>query len=404
MIINDNRESKGKVMKTILTEISMVCRYGREILRGVYKYARPVKPWLFDSLLSRGGSRWLKDPNTVGLISSRRPREYKAIARKHHLAVVGVGRWAPTSEFAGLPYVDVDPMAAGEMAAEYFIERGFQHFAMFDWDKVGRPGIFPPSYRGKAFVSALQRRGLSCSVFDPRKRYPSCGKPVPGIISYDEQIRRWLGNLSRPLALFAANDSLAQWICGVCWAVGFHIPEEIAVLGMDDDDMFCSMAYPHLSSIQIPAEQVGYEAARLLDAIISGKKISNKPILLPPLGLVTRQSTDVLAIDDRYAIEAMRFIRENALRGIGVEDVAAQVGLSRRSLERRFKKLFGKSVFAEIRRFQIQHLKTLLINTDKTLEAMVYECGFRSLRRMNAAFRRALGMPPGTFRKQFRLQ
>ena len=166
--------------------------------------------------------------------------------------------------------------------------------------------------------------------------------------------------------------------------------------------MFCSIVYPHLSSIAVPAEQIGFEAAKLLDAMLSGGKPPKRPILLPPMGVVTRHSTDVMAIEDNYVVEAMRYIRENASKGIRVKEVAKAVSMSRRLLERRFRKSIGRSPFAEIRRLQIEHIKTVLAQTDKTLEAIAPECGFESIMCMSLAFKKATGKTPGAWRKQFR--
>ncbi len=390
-----------KNLKTIIIDVPWDYRFGRQVHRGAYRYARPNRPWLFDSLVINARPGWLRDANTVGIISSMPPKAYLAEARRYNLAAVGVGIWAPGGEFSGLPYVDVDPRAIGQMAAGYFIERGFRHFGMIDSNRIGFSRDFLPGYRGQAFVEALRRQGLSCNVFNHSKRYRPCGKALPAILGIDERIRRWLAGLSRPVAVFATNDSLAMYVCGICWGAGIRVPDEVAILGVDDD-ICCEMAHPNLSSIRVPGEQVGYEAARLLDALLGGRKIRKRPVLLPPVGVVTRQSTDIMAIEDRCVVEAVRFIREHAYDGIRVMDVVAKVPLSRRTLEQRFRASLGRSPFAEIRRIQIERVRMLLAQTDKTLEAIAPECGFDSVTRMSAAFRKAVGVAPGAYRRQFR--
>lgn len=385
--------------KIILLDIPWDYLYGRQVCWGIYRYARPQLPWTF---AGRRHREWLRHPGTVGIISMRQPKNYLADARRYGLSAVGVGVWSPGREFSGLPYVDVDPKAVGKLAANYFIERGFRNFAMINSCKVGFFRDFLSMYRGEAFVAALRRRKFSCDVFDDRKKYPPCGKPVPIITGVAERARRWLVSLPKPLAVFAIDDSVGTWVCGTCWQTGLRVPEEVAVLGVNDDEMLCHISPPHLSSIQLPGEQVGFEAAKLLDAMLGGQRAPKRPTLLPPMGVVTRQSTDVMAIEDHYVTQAVQFIRENALKGIRVESVTSAVHMSRRVLERRFRKILGRSPFSEIRRVQIEHIKTLLARTNNTLEAIAPECGFDSVTRMNAAFRKALGVSPGAYRKQFR--
>lgn len=383
----------------ILMDIPWECRFGREVQQGIYRYARSDRQWWFARMQFCVDNRWLRYANTVGMISARPPEEYIPQARRYNLSAVGVGRWSSSSDYTGLAYVDVDPKALGEMAAEYFINRGFRNFGMIAMDDQ-----YHSAYRGEAFVAALRRRKIPCDTYDYKRKYPLTGEPLPSIAKASESICRWLMGLSKPLAVFCIDDAMGLWLCDVCRWSGIHVPEEVAILGADNDSMFCEMAHTHLSSIQVPAEQVGFEAARLLDAIMSGKKVPKRPVLLPPMEVVTRQSTDVLVIEDLYVTRAIRYIREHAHEGIFVKDIIAEVHLSRRPLERRFQKALGRSPFAEIRRVQIEKVKMLLTQTDKTLEAMAPKCGFKTVTRMNMAFKKDTGMPPGAYRKQFRSQ
>lgn len=386
---------KNEKTKKILMEIPWDGYFGRQIQQGFCRHGQPHRPWvLFREWPSFDNSR-LRGMGVVGMVSMRQPVAYTALARRYSLAAVGAGRWSPSQEFSGLPYVDVDPHALGEMAAEYFINSGFRHFGM-----LTSINIPLPRYRGEAFVAALRRRRLDCSVFNHRKRYPPCGEPLPAVVGASESLRRWLASLSKPLALFCIDDSMGVWACAVCQRTGLRVPDEISVLGVDDDHMFCEMSWPHLSSIRLPGEQIGHEAAAILDSMLRGRRVPKRPVLLPPMGVVTRQSTDVLAIDDIQIIKAVRFIRENAHRGIRVENVMTEASLPRRVLEYRFGKALGRGPFAEIRRVQIENIKTILAQTDKTLEAIAPECGFESVTRMSLAFKKATGMPPGAYRKQ----
>ncbi len=393
------KKKKKQEWKIILMDIPWDIHFGRQVQKGICRFAGPNSLWVFHRVRHQDAIRQMQDADTVGMISMRQPEDCAADARCYGLAAVGVGKWSPEHKALDLAYVDVDPNAMGETAAEYFINRGFSNFGMFDADQTHHS-----RYRGKAFVAALRRKKLPCDVFDRDREYPPCGGPMPVISEDSEQIRRWLAGLPKPLGVFCIDDSTGLWICEVCRRTGVHVPEEVAVLSADDDKLICNMSHPPLSSIVVPAEQVGFEAAKLMDALLGGQKAPKRPILLPPMGVTTRQSTDVMTIEDAFVVRAVRFIRENAQRGIRVEEVAEAVSMSRRAMERRFRKFIGRSPFDEIRRVQIEHIKMILARTDKTLETLTPECGFESVMCMSLAFRKATGMAPGAWRKQFRAQ
>ena len=385
--------------KIILMDFPWDCQFGRQVQKGICRFAWPNLPWILMRVLSSyDHKKWaMQIHETVGMITMRQPEEYTPVARRYGLAVVGVGAWSPKRGFSGLPYADVDPRALGKMAAEYFLDRGFRNFGMFDADRTDHS-----RYRGVAFVAALRRRKFACDVFDNKKEYPQDGKALSDVIGASERIRRWLVSLPKPLAVFCIDDAMTLWVCSVCRRAGIRVPEEVAILGADDDDLLCGISWPHLSSIAVPAEQVGFEAARLLDTMLSGKKPPKRPVLLPPVRVVTRQSTDVMAIEDLRIVEAVRYIRENAHKGIRVDSVMSEVRLPRRTLEQRFRKALGRSPFEEIRRVQIERIEMLLSQTDMTLEALAPECGFVDVARMSLAFKKVTGTSPGAWRKQFR--
>jgi LacI family transcriptional regulator len=390
--------------KFILIDVPWNYGYGRQVLRGIYKFSRPDRPWLFtDIQYFKNGGEGLEYAGTVGVITIRNTEDYAKFARRRRQAVVSVSEQVPGIKSPRVRHAGVNLKALGEMAAEYFIERGFRNFGAVASDKIGLPILFHSHYRGEAFAAALRRRKLTCDIFDPEKEYLQPDEPLPPISNNRvfEHAHRWLMGLDKPLAVFCFDDYAGQCICELCRRSEVKVPEEVAILGVDDD-VFCDMAYPHLSSIQVPAEQVGYEAARLIDALLCRQNPPQRPVLLPPVAVITRQSTDVMAIDDIRIVEAIRYIRENAHKGIRVENVIEKVSLPRRTLEYRFHKTLGRGPFAEIRRVQIEHVKTLLAQTNKTLEAIAPECGFESVTRMTLAFKKADGVPPGAYRKQFR--
>ena len=401
-------KKQSKTGNMILLDIPWDCRYGREVLRGIYGYAQPHRPWLFTDMQpvpdDKQRKYQMRDAQTVGVISVRHPQPFAALARRYGRAAVIIEDRIPGGKSSGPPYAGVNPKALGEIAVEYFINRGFQYFGLVAPGQIGPSVMFHSLRRGEGFIAALRRRKLTCDVFDPKKQYLRRGKqPLPPVSDSPtlERARRWLMGLPRPLAVFCNDDLAGLCLSELCRRSGIQVPEEVAILGVDDD-VFCGMAWPHLSSITVPAEQVGYEAAKLMDAMLAEGKVPMRSVLLPPLEVVTRQSTDVMAIDDGRVVEAVKFIRENAYRGIRVEDVMEETHLPRRTMEKRFRKALGRSPFAEIRRVQIENIKTLLARTDKTLEVIAPECGFIDVSRMGQAFKEVAGTSPGAYRKQFR--
>jgi LacI family transcriptional regulator len=215
-----------------------------------------------------------------------------------------------------------------------------------------------------------------------------------------QHIDTWLGSLPTPVGVMASNDMRGLEILDGCRAVNLKVPEHVAVIGVDDDTLLCGLCNPPLSSVLPNAEQIGYEAAALLDRLMQGGRAPFKERLIPPLGIATRLSTDVLAIEDTAFALALRFIHEHACHGITVEDVLQYVPLSRMTLERRFRKYLGRSPHAEIRKVQLARAKQLLIETDHPIYRIAQLVGFDHTEYFNVIFKREVGQPPGRFRAE----
>jgi LacI family transcriptional regulator len=198
----------------------------------------------------------------------------------------------------------------------------------------------------------------------------------------------------------ACNDFRGIQALDACRRAGIAVPEEVAVIGVDNEELVCKLAYPPLSSVDPGARSLGYEAAALLDRLIRGEPRPATPLLIPPVGVVTRLSTDVNAIADPDIAAAMRFIREHACEGIGVDDVLSQVPVSRSVLQRRFRSLLGRSIHAMIAGVRLQRAKQLLVETDLPLSVIAKRAGFSHVEYLCAAFRQATGRPPGTYRRE----
>lgn len=278
-----------------------------------------------------------------------------------------------------LPSVHPDNHAVGRLAAGHFLERGFRHFAVYA--HLGYGWVLA---RVTGFSDELERAGRQATVIERLSQN--------GVDS--------LLGLPRPLALFAVNDQTAFDTLSMCSDRDVRVPEEIAVLGVDDEATFCNLSRPPLSSIKTDIPRVGYEAAALLDRLMQGAARPNRPLLIPPKGLTTRRSTDVMAMDDVEVAAAVRFIREHGCESITVEDVAHEAGLSRSALDRRFKAALGRTPAAEIMRCRLNRVRELLTSTDWTMSRIADACGFPDGNYLAATFRRELGMTPTEYRRR----
>ena len=210
----------------------------------------------------------------------------------------------------------------------------------------------------------------------------------------------WILSLPRPVAVFACYDIKAQQILDVCREHRIKVPEELALLGVDNDELLCDLCTPPLSSVIPAAHKTGREAARLLNLMMNDEKVDGLAHLIEPIGIATRQSTDILAIDDPEVAAAMRFIRDHSCTGINVHDVLAQLTLSRRVFERRFHEIVGRTPHQEITRRRVERIRRLLVETDLTLGQIARRTGFQNEEYMSVAFRRAMNVPPGKYRRE----
>lgn len=291
-------------------------------------------------------------------------------------------------ELAGvaLPRVANDLEAAGALAAEHLLDRGFRHFAY-----LGGPRRSDVCRQRRGFIMALARRGLTCQVRDvPEHPVP---EPKPGSLS------AWLVSLPRPLAVCTRTHLQGRAVLDACRQAGLRVPEEVAVLAGDDDPLLCQHATPPLSAIDISTRRIGLVAAAVLERLMRGGMRRVRATLLPPLGVVTRQSTDVLAVPDVELARALVQIRHRACDAIHVGDIMRDVALSRRQLERGFRDLLGRTPAEEIRRVRIARARQLLATTELPVSHVARACGFTSAAYLATAFRRACGMTPLEFRR-----
>ncbi len=367
--------------------------WGRRLIRGIISYARKHGPWRL-WIDDRGQNEpmhlppgWVGD-GIIARVSSH------AIAK--HIAAMGV----PVVNISGIelrgvdfPRVTTDVHAAAKLAAKHFLDRGFRHFGYCGPQRLS----YVDSHR-HAFVEALRDAGYPCGVYRPGSGVTARdGWPV-----LQEDLARWLKEIPKPAGVFTWGNKRGREVIYACQRVGLLVPEHVAVLGGDDDDLLCSACSPPLSGTMVASEQIGHEGAAMLDQLMGGEKLLSEAIYIEPTGIVTRQSTDTLSIDDSDLALAIRFIREHASEPIQVEDILAEVAISRRHLERRFQELLGRTPAAEIRRVHLQRAKELLSHTDLSIPDVAAGSGFGSPEYLAYVFKQETGLSPLKYRTQIR--
>lgn len=381
------------------TKIGLVFSYSlgycRSVLRGIKEYAETRDDWVFTPVEP--------DPDAIETLRSVHPAGVIAHIYRTDVAQSLLSFGVPLVNVSGvltdtsIPSVSVDDQQIGELAAEHFIERGFQNFAF-----VGHRNHGYSIRREAGYRKRLEPLGFSVCSYHERESDPF--NPRGRLWGIDADVRRWLVELPRPAAIFAPNDLWGLQLTEVCRQAGLRLPEEIAIVGVDDDDLLCELARPSLSSVAIPGERIGVEAAALLDRLTARPRIKppKRPLLLSPIEVVPRRSSDVLAIADSDVAAAVRYIRSHAREPIQVDDILRAVPVSRRLLERKFHAILGVGPGEEIRRARIALAKSHLSRTEAPMTEVARLSGFADQRRLAAVFRQETGFTPTAYRARFR--
>ncbi len=399
VLARDARSMTGVLKVALLLETST--EYGRGLLRGIVRYARLNGPWSIHI-----------NPGHLGqaLPQAKTWRGHGVITRIHSSAM------ARTIRASGLPVVasSLEELDAGKqsggfceirtdspgiarMAAEHLVERGLKHFAF-----CGFRGVQWSTVREKIFRDRLGELGFACRT---RRIEMSSGTQQPHWIrSYEREqpgLVDWLRSLPKPVGLMACSDICGHEVLLASAAAGLRVPDEMAVIGVDNDELLCGLSDPSLSSVALNLEQAGYEAAAALDDMMAGREPRRHIIAVEPTHVVARRSTEVIAADDPVVAAALRFIKDHAGRLIDVPHVVREAGISRRTLERRFAETRGRSVLAEITLCRLERAKRLLLETDMPIYRVAESSGFNSIKTFIRSFQGAEGESATSFRKRF---
>lgn len=389
-----SQNSRDSALPLVAVCLDKSRSYGRGVLQGIADFAEKVGRWsLVIETDARGAyaADWLANWHGDGILAYI---ESRATARR-----LRASRIPPVEIFGHLldlrlPQVGNDDETIGRLAAEHLLSRKFRYFAFC-------------GYRAEPW-SARRQAGFDATVtaagFVPQHFHSPHGDSSLGKGEGErDRLRRWLAALPRPLAIMAGSDRLALRVLDACRRTNLLVPEEVAVIGVDNDEEICRLSDPPLSSVQDNPRKIGFEAALLLDRLMRRPGRQEEippPLLVPPLGVAQRRSTDVTAVDDRVVASAMRAIREQACSGLRVGDLLARFNISRSALYRRFSAALDRAPHEEILRVQLERAMALLDQPDLTLERIAELTGFRHSEYFSVAFKRQQGMTPGDYRRR----
>ena len=381
--------------------------YDRLIITGVAQFARVKTHWSLyveeDPLQKLPDlSRW----HGQGIIANFDDRRVATAIRGLGIPVVGVGGGYGWHDAAsGIPYIYTDNACIGRLGAEHLLACGFEALAFCGYPRTTTSGW--SEERAAAFARACDRFKRPCHTFTGRHGNARRWADLQG------ELTRWLAQLPKPLGLMACNDVRARHVLEACRTLGLRVPHDVAVLGVDNDEMICELTEPTLSSIDQAARRIGYEAAAILDRLMqpaaeaaAGRGHRRPPrvaaappkIVVPPIGVVARASTDTLATSDPLVFETLHAIRRTPWRRPAIEALAAAVGLSRTSLESRFKGAVGRSIHEEYIRLRLAAARRLITTSDLPLKTVAARTGFPSVQYMTTFVRRHTGLTPARLR------
>lgn len=360
---------------------------GREILRGIAEYAHQVDRWqIFHAArgLHDGIPAWMEGWRGDGIIARVQDAHTADALREFKLPVVDV---LGVAEGTGMPLVHVDDRAIAAEVAEHFRDRDFENFGFYgidgeNWSERRRDGFRECCSGANSFHSYETRRGEG----DGSERSRA-------------DLRAWLRDLPKPVALMVCSDQRGLAVLEACREEGISVPERVAIVSVDNDVLLCGISSPTLSSVRAGHGRVGFEAAKLLDGLMSGEQAPDDVILVPPTGVVARRSSDVVAIADAAVAEGLHHIRENLVASLTNDSIARAVGISRTAFQRRFREATGSTVREYLVGERLRRARSLILGTDMTLAEVAERAGFRHQEYMGSVFKERLGITPGSLRR-----
>lgn len=361
--------------------------YARNMLRGISAYIREHESWsVFFKELDRGGAppAEFKSWRGAGIIARIENEQIAKMVTEKNVPIVDV---SAARLVENLPWVETDDEAIAQMAFDHLRERGLKHYAF-----CGTPNFNWSNWRRDHFVRIVRKAGFDCSVHDEfavnREQWRSELK----------DLACWVESLPKPVGIMACYDIRARLLLDACRQIEAAVPEQVAVIGVDNDETVCDLSEPRLSSVVPDAFRTGYTAAQLLDSLMSHHDVASTH-RIPPLRVQTRESSQILATEDSLIMSSLRYIRERACDGINVQDVADSVNVSRKTLDRRFLSTIGRTPHTELVRVRVDRAKRLLLETRLPLRTIADRAGFAHVEYFSVAFKRLTGDSPSAYRR-----
>lgn len=374
--------------------------YGTSLLKGITRYSQKYGPWVFcrmpgyyrETKGMDGIVKWAKDWKANGILGQFYNDSNIEKLWNEGIAVVAQDF---KERHASIPNITGDYFKTGRMGAEYFLRKGFENFAFY-----GFKNIVWSRERSQGFEKRVNEEGYKVHYFEHKRQFKSreLWYYKPSALS------KWLKALPKPIALMACDDNQGMHITEACRLTNIRIPEEVAVLGVDNDEMLCNLSDPPLSSIGLDTIKGGYEAARLMHTMIKSKNKEFYDIVVEPTQIITRNSTDIYAAKDEYVGMGLKFIHNNIENNLKVADVLEQVPLSRRSLEKRFLQVTGYPVYEYIFNLRIEKFTQKLLETDLSVFEIAVDLGLNDAKNIARQFRQIKGCTPSEYRKKYLIE
>ncbi|MFA5650238.1 MAG: DNA-binding transcriptional regulator [Proteiniphilum sp.] len=381
-------------MKRVLILIDYSSEFSRRLLKGLIQYSKDHGPWMFYRLPTyyktlhgkEGIVEWAQEWKADAIIA-RWDHEGTNLLSTLNIPVLLQNYKERSSYFSNLTG---DYIGTGEMAAKFFIKRRYRNFAFY-----GNKGVVWSRERAEGFRREVEKSGGNYYYFESENL--SGEEWGTSYIALDE----WLLSLPKPVGLFACDDSFALRVSQICKINNILIPEEISLLGVDNDELICHLSDPPISSIVTDVEKGGYEAGRLIDRMISGEIKEPFNIIIQPTRFELRKSTEKYDIENEYISQVVNFIEDNFTTDIDIEGLTGLVPLSRRNLEVKFKEEMGTSIYQFILSCRIDYFANLLLTTDRTLFDLALESGFNDCKNISRIFKRIKGCTPVEYRRKY---
>ncbi len=369
--------------------------FAHNLLRGILEYSRGREPWVVCRMPPSykhtygipGVLKWAKKWEADTIIAQFDDNDEVELFRQNGIVALAQDF---KSRFTTIPNITSEYQRTGQIAADFFLQKGFRNFAFY-----GYKDVVWSEERCMGFRDRIAEKGFGGSFFEYQKQ------PLENLWYYEsEPLVNWIKSLPHPVALMACDDTQGNKIMEVCQILGIKIPEEIAVLGVDNDEIICSLSEPPLSSVSLNIVKGGYEAAQLIDKLKKDRDAVYEDVIIQPITIVNRLSTDIYATDNPAILTALKYIHQNLANSISVKDIVKQVPLSRRLLEIRFRQATGQSIYQYMSDLRIERFSQLLLASDAPIADLAMEVGFPDSKNLARQFKVWKGCTPLEYRKK----